>query len=1464
MSFSSFHPLVEKWFRATFEVPTEIQSRAWPSIKAGKHTLIAAPTGSGKTLAAFMSAIDDLVRQGLEGNLQPGVQVVYISPLKALSNDIERNLRLPLEGIRKALKSEGHQLPEVKAAVRTGDTPSALRTKMQKEPPHILVTTPESLYLLLTSEGGRQLLQGVHTLILDEIHALVNDKRGSHLSLSMERLEALKEGKLQRIGLSATQKPIEQVASFLVGEGNKNEQGESDCVILDGGHKRNIDLAIEIPKSELTAVMAAEVWGEVYERLEELIQTHRTTLIFVNTRRMAERLAHNLGERLGEEAIRAHHGSMSKERRFSAESSLKEGSLRCLVATASMELGIDIGSVDLVCQLGSPRSIAAFLQRVGRSGHSVKGTPRGRLFPMTRDDLVECAAIFDAIRRSELDRIVMPEKPLDILAQQIVAEVANREWPEADLYQLFKNAFPYRDLTRKEFDEVVEMISDGFTTRRGRRGAYLHHDQINGLLKSRKGARLTALLNGGAIPDNFNFDVILDPGEIHVGNLDEDFSIESMPGDIFKLGNNSWEILKVEAGKVRVADAKGKPPTIPFWFGEAPGRTEELSMATARLREEVGKRIEDPAEWMEKTQSIGNSADFVDAWGKNALDWLRDEVGLSDAAAVQLVLYLATAQAALGVMPSRETIVLERFFDEAGDMHLVVHAPFGSRLNRAWGLALRKRFCRHFNFELQAAATEDAIILSLGSTHSFPLQEVFDYLNEKIVREVLVQALLDAPMFGIRWRWNASRALAVPRMRAGRRVPPAIQRMDSEDLVALVFPDQLACLEHIVGDREVPDHPLINQTIHDCLTEAMDIDRLEVLLERMGKGELKLVARDLTEPSPLAQEIINANPYAFLDPAGLEDRRTHAIRNRRWLDPAEASELGRLSPLAIAQVRKEAWPLVRDADELHDALIMLSFLTQNEGLEEKWDELFLSLCQENRATELLLPTGKKIRVAAERLPHFEAVFTEFSSQPKLILPEKLRRKVWEKEESLLEITRGRLEGLGPITAYQLAADLGLDLSEIQFALGSLENQGFVFRGHFSDPDGEEEWCERRLLARIHKYTIGNLRKEIEPVSAQDFMRFLFRWQRLIPGDQPEGPDGLRGILEMLEGCEAPAAAWESAILPSRLPAYDPFWLDVLCLSGRLVWGRFRLPKGSTDDAPKAGPIRSTPITLVGRENAGLWRKLAANEGEIPPNLSGNAEKVRQVIEKQGASFFDDIAKGAGLLKTQTEEALAELATWGMVTSDSFTGLRALLTPAQFRPKMDGKSSPTQSIFGMEHAGRWTFPGPMDGEPGDEIGQEELIKVAWVLLKRYGVVFRRLADREKNLPPWRDLVRACRLLEARGQIRGGRFVNGVYGEQFALNEAVGLLRKERKAEKEELLVSISAADPLNLLGILTPDAKVPALTSNRILFRDGEAVALLEGKEVKFLLEIEPAKKWEYQKVLVTQHIPPTLRKYLSR
>ncbi|MGC6372982.1 DEAD/DEAH box helicase [Pseudomonas sp. K2I15] len=1402
---NGFHPAVSAWFRSTFPSVTAAQAQAWPLIRQRRSTLIAAPTGSGKTLTAFLAVLDDLVHQGLAngGQLPDQTLVVYVSPLKALSNDIQINLQNPLAGITDHLQRLGLPPLAIRTAVRTGDTPQKDRALMRKLPPHILVTTPESLYVLLGSDSGRQMLASIRTVIVDEIHAIAASKRGSHLALTLERLQGLCSEPLTRIGLSATQKPIEAVSRFLVGT-------DRSCEIVDIGHARPRDLGIEVPPVPLSAVMANDVWDLVYDRLAELARQHRTTLIFVNTRRLAERLARHLSERLGKTAVAAHHGSLAKELRLDAEQRLKAGELQVLIATASLELGIDIGDVDLVCQIGSPGSINGFLQRVGRSGHQVGGTPKGRLFATTRDDLIECAALLDCVRRGELDTLLIPVAPLDVLAQQIIAEVSCQEWQEHALLTLIRRASPYAELDERHYQALLQMLAEGYNGRQGIRSAYLHRDAITGTLRGRRGAKLTAVTSGGTIPDNADYSVLLEPQSLNIGSVNEDFAVESIAGDIFQLGNTSYRILRVETGKVRVEDAHGQPPTIPFWLGEAPGRSAELSFAVARLHGQLDELL---------GATPGNL--------QPALDWLIGTLGLNLASAEQLVDYLARARLALSALPSQDTLIMERFFDESGGTQLIIHTPFGSRINRAWGLALRKRFCRTFNFELQAAASEDAIVLSLSTSHSFELDEVWRYLNSNTAEHILIQAVLDAPLFGVRWRWNAGVALALPRYTGGRKVAPQIQRMKSEDLIASVFPDQIACLENLAGEREVPEHPLVEQTLDDCLHEAMDSEGWLALLRRMERGEIRLISRDLPAPSPLAAEILSARPYTFLDDAPLEERRTQAVLNRRWSDPQSTDDLGALDAEAIAGVFEEAWPAPNGLDEMHEALMSLACVAESE-VTPQWAEWLHALADGGRANRLQTGTDQAVWVAVERLSCLKAIYpNDLPLLPGFDEP-------WTFDDSLVEVLRARLSGFGPLALIEIAAPLALPVADVSQALARLESEGYVLRGRFSPGASEEQWCERHLLARIHRYTVKRLRREIEPVALQDFMRFLFDWQHLSDGTRGQGSAVLPQIVAQFEGYAAATSAWDSDLLSARIKDYAPSWLDDLCRSGKVVWTRLSNKAGAT-------ALRSTPVVLLPRSQVPVWSGLT--EAPDSTDLSPKAQKVHQALRENGALFFDELIHDAHLLRSELETALQELVGAGLANADSFAGLRALTTPASKRQARSSRRGRGAFVGGMDDAGRWALVrrAPVaDGTRPAAHSAETLEHVAMTLLRRYGVVFWRLLEREADwLPSWRELLRTFHRLEARGEIRGGRFVSGLAGEQFALPEAIPLLREVRRRPHDGSLIAVCGADPLNLVGTLLPGSKVPALSGNRLVYRDGLPAAVEIAGKQQVLLELEP-------------------------
>ena len=1445
------HPLVAEWFVRRFGTPTEPQEQGWPHILAGRTTLISAPTGSGKTLAAFLACIDQLVRKALAGDLQNRTEVLYISPLKALGNDIQKNLEIPLGEILQLAGERGLLMPEIRTAVRTGDTLMHERRAMLQRPPHILVTTPESLYILLTAEKSRAILRDVETVIVDEIHAVADDKRGAHLTLSLERLEALCAEKKRphssppfvRIGLSATQKPIEEVAHFLTGS------DRPDPVIVNIGHKRQLDLAVEVPGSPLGPITTNEMWEEIYNRLVELVGQHRSTLVFVNTRRMVERLSHHLGERLGEENVAAHHGSLSRKLRLAAEKKLKEGQIKVLVATASLELGIDIGSVDLVVQISSPRAIAVALQRVGRSGHWRGAVPKGRFFATTRDDMLECAALVQAIRHGELDRLMIPQAPLDILAQQIVAACASTGtaaaaeesgdgatggWDEDELFALIRRAYPYRNLSRQTYDAILEMLAEGIAARRGRYGAYLHRDRVNRRLRARRGARLAAITSGGAIPETALFTVVAEPEGSTVGTVDEDFAVESLAGDIMLLGNTSWRIRRVESksGRVLVEDAHGAPPTIPFWLGEAPARTQELSSFVGGLRQAISDQLKG-------TLPVG--ALQANPQVMATVEWLKAECGLDQSGAEQAVEYVLQGRAVLGAVPTQQTIIAERFFDEGGGMQLILHAPFGGRINKAWGLSLRKRFCRGFNFELQAAATDNGLNIALAEQHSFPLADVFHFLSVETVQELLEQAALASPIFGTRWRWDANRALALLRFQGGKKIPPQIQRIRSDDLLASVFPDVAACQENIEGDIQIPDHPLVQEVMKDVLTEAMDIDGLKDVLEKIQRGEIRCVAVDTPVPSQFSHEILNANPYAYLDDAPLEERRARAVEMRRILPESVLEEVGKLDPAAIAQVREEAWPDVRDTDELHDVLHTLVALPEEEDdpirqagevarPHAAWNAFFEALIRQGRAS-VAVGNDRRYWVAAERAKTFSLLFPQAKFEPAVAEIESL---VSSRGDALLAMVTGWMAHLGPTTAEQLAQILGISSPEIEQALLRMEASGAVLRGNFTaaasragvpaphETTAPHEWCERRLLARIHRLTVATLRKQIEPVTAAQFMRWLMGWQHVTPGAQMLGERAVLEVLRQLQGFEIPANAWERQILTRRVANYDPQWLDQLCMTGAVGWGRLSPHPATLEDGAEGKrrviPTSVAPIAFFVRDEAD-WMSPHHSSPELTESrgLSPGARQVLDLLRQRGASFFADIVRGTGKLKAEIETALWELVAAGIVTADGFDNLRALIDPKRRAGQGSGRTSrPRHS------AGRWALLYT------DAVADRNRAVEAtcWMLLKRYGVVFRDLLTREANLPKWRELLMAFRRLEDRGEIRGGRFVDGFLGEQFALPVAIESLRATRKLPPSGETITISAADPLNLVGILIPGERVPAISGRVVAFRDG--VALQEG------------------------------------
>jgi len=1280
-----FHPKTVSWFEINFKNSTEVQTQAWQAISQYQDVLISSPTGSGKTLAAFLYALNTLFCKQDRKQLS----VLYISPLKALSNDVKINLEQPLEQLNQLFGDKS-----IRAATWTGDTTQNERNKIRKKPPHILVTTPESLYTLLTAHSGRAILGSIKTVIIDEIHAVANSKRGAHLTLSLQRLEALCVQRPQRIAISATQKPIERMRDFVLHKENSH--------IVNLGHKRELDLSIEIPESPLNAIMSNEQWGEVYKRLKQVIHSHKTTLIFVNNRRLSERVAKNLAEIIGDKFITSHHGSLAKEHRLKAEQDLKAGNLKALVATASLELGIDIGDIDCVCQIGSPGNIQAFLQRVGRSGHSLDKTPKGLLFATTIDDLMELTALKYAVISKKLDTTLFPVKPFDVLAQQIVAECAMQDWDRLQLFHLLKDNYIYQDLSEKEFNQVIDMLALGYGGNRQRQTAMIFHDKVTDQLRPRKVARLTAITNGGTIPDHFDYDVRLLPEDLKIGTLNEDFSFESLPGDIFILGNHSYRILKIETSKgvVFVEDAHGQPPNIPFWFGVTMWRSDELSKSVSDLTVDLEKN----SKQIEKKYAIPTLA------------------------AQQLVDYVAKTKKVLGVVPSQENIVVERFFDDNNDMHLVIHSVFGSRLNRAWGLALRKKFCRNFNFELQAAADENTLILSLSESHSFDLTTIINYLNPETVEYTLIQALLDRPMFESQWRWNATIALAIRRRNGGKRVPAQFQRNHAEDLIAQLFPDQIACPENLAGPREIPDHPLVYQAVHDCIRVLMDVDGLAQLLQDIRNDKIKVSFIDANIPSPASLAIINARNFAFLDDAPAEERRTNAVRTKELSDTLESYPSQKLDQAIIQSVNSTVLPFKRDADELHEAIHFSGFMTEDEmGLGVEW---LSELDNLNKVTTLKIKDSLIIWFTTENADLIESIYKNIDEE--------------SYNQNLAKVVFMKLETIGFTSFESLKAIMQVSASSLMQALLLIETQGKVFK--VIGEDKKEYWCERHILAKIRKQTHYKKRNSHELISPKTFQAKLLSKHFT----QHEGLDGLIEVLKLLEGFSAPAAIWEEHLLKPRVKDYQSYMLDQLCYSGQFVFKR--ITPNTQISTNGIASIKNTPITFIQRQNITLFETI----NYLPEQLTLQGQAIVELIQNNGAMYASDMQKYLDCLLLEIENTLIHLIKLGVVYCDGASALRLFsLSPAQ-RGRYIKKSNNKTSFLDM--MGRWSVI--------PKVEQSDNQAIVKILLNRYGILFKALFDKEQLPLKWYDCVYELTRLEAQGKILAGRFVKSYSGIQFA--------------------------------------------------------------------------------------------------
>ena len=1258
---ADFLPFVRRWFEDTFAQATRPQIEGWEAIASGRDTLIVAPTGSGKTLAAFLWALDHLHRLGLERRLEDRVYVVYVSPLRALNNDIEKNLRAPLAGIRAAAAAEGIKLPEVRVAVRTGDTLAPQRQAMTRRPPHVLITTPESLYILLTSERFRPAFAHTRFLIVDEIHALMGSKRGAHLALSLERLQALVEAgggaRPQRIGCSATVSPIESALAFLTGATAR------DPITIDAGFTRDLDLQIVAPVDDFLTSESDMVWEATLQQIAELVQAHRTTLVFAQSRRAAERLARDLNDRITDGRVAAHHGSLSRRARLEAENRLKQGELRALVATSSLELGIDVGAIDLVVQLQSPRNIAAALQRVGRAGHLLSRTSKGRIIVTRGEELLEAAAVVRSIKERQLDRIVTPEAPLDVLAQQVVAAVAAESLTVDTLHARFKNAAPYRNLGREELVAVVRSLAEPLPAEVKGAAPRILWDRVNDRLHARRGSRFLALTSGGTIPDNGLYDVFVAETDLKVGTLDEEFVTESLPGDVFLLGSHAWKIVKVRSDRVLVEDAQGMSPTIPFWKGEHPSRSWELGLAVGRLRRDAAERLDAP--------------DFV--------AWATDACGLDARAAGAMRAWLVKAGEILDGVPDDQGIVVESFSDEMGGRHAMIHAVFGMRINGAWGMVLREKLRRVFGIVAEASHVDDGILLSFAPGQVPPAPErLVTLVAPEEVDTLLGRALIGTPLFATRFRHCAIRALFIPRMSRGQRTPAYLQRLKAD-----------ALLESVGGQ---PEFPVVAETLRECFNDALDVTRLKRLLERLHDGEMWRRHVDTPLPSPFVYPLLLAWDWAYLGAGHAEERRSDAVTMRK----AWSVAAGPLRPEIVAAVEAELQKTspdrrARDANELAGILDDLGDLTAAEIAARALDDgegMIAALAAEHRVLVLEFPSGRKAWAGATDAALYGSLATD---------------------AGLERVTLRLLRTRGPVTAAWLAERYGLPADAATGALERLTARGLVRRGAFLAEAPAPQYVHIAVLDEIQRRQVHARRVPRPVASAEQFSAFLLRRHHLHPDHRLAGPPGVLASLELLQGEDLPVRVWEQDLLPARVENYEREWLDRLGLAGEMAWTVFDKAPGERGRSPRVGAAL--------RENIGWLRE----NGSPPPELDARVKNVFLHLQLRGASFAQDLGRATGLSTPDVLSALWELFWAGLVTPDTFSAIVAGVTPARrpressgARRRRRGQSRGVLSQLPV--VGRWSVLGDEERLSPEE--REEAR--AQLLLARFGVVARELA------------------------------------------------------------------------------------------------------------------------------------------
>jgi ATP-dependent helicase Lhr and Lhr-like helicase len=1480
-----FHPAVRAWFVERFGKPSPAQALGWPAIAGcdktpGHDVLLCAPTGSGKTLAAFMWAIDRLFREAERGQLGDRISVLYVSPLKALANDIRVNLEEPLTGIRaaaqrlaaggngrgKPAQDKTKRLLEVRAGLRTGDTTAGERSAMLRRPPHILVTTPESLFILLTSPRFRQSLGAVRHIIVDELHALAPNKRGAHLMVTLERLERMVRAsgapRPARIGLSATLNPIGRLAEFLAGaevDSNGARHPRPVKIVRADDRARKMDLRVIAPGPELGALATHQHWEAMYDAVAEMVRQHRTTLVFTLSRRWAERIALNLQKRLGNDAVMAHHGSLARAERLQAEQRLKRGELRALVATSSLELGIDVGAVDLVCQIDSPKSISAAIQRIGRSGHQLDATPKGRLFALTLDDLIECGAAVRAIRQGRLDEVEIPGGCLDVAAQQIVAIAAEEdEIGEADVMRLVRGAYNFAGLDRKTLTNLLEQLSAELPARIQGAAPKIFYDPIGARVRARRAARLAAITSGGTIPESGNLDVVIASEGRRIGDVEEDFAQESSRGDIFTLGSTPWRVLGISRNRFLVEPAPGMAPSLPFWQTEAAGRSPALSSETSALRVEIFRRIEQ-------------------ADGLAAAEFLAAECAMDESAARQAVDYIRRGQGALGAIPDDHTLVVERFFDGLGGTQIVIHAPFGMRVNRGLGLAIRKRLCQSFDFEIQASAIDDAVLLALNARHSFPLESLMAMLSPRTVRRVLEQALLAAPMFEVRLRHVATRALLVMRSARGRKVPAWIQRLRAQEISAAIFPQRDACLENRPAEVELPGHFIAAETMHECLTESADIERIERLLSAIERGAMRVVTVDAIAPSVFAHRILLAWDYSFLDDGERANRRSRTVSMNRAMaeDVFRTEDLSAmLASEAVQSVEAEVSGRAlsrraRDRDELC-ALIRahgaLEITDAAERIAGDADAMVSALEREGRVVRARLVAGaRELLIVAQDAALFRAAYPDVTVERSAGAPElpiEARTEVPEPGEAQREIVRRAMATSGPLEVSEIAERLRMTAAAVKNHLLALEAGGVVFRGHFTPRMGRvgapqapamasppEQWCDRYNLEKIHRLTLSGLRAQIEPCADHEYAAFRLRWNHVGGAGIEADQAGVAAVLEQLSGVALAPELWERDVLPVRIPGYRPEWLDLLCLGGAVVWAAV------PGDEP-AGEIPSR-ITFLRRRRAGGGRLDGTAASAIAGEFSDEDErKVFLALAAGGAQYLDELAERAGLAERTALAALWRLAAAGRVSNDSFAPLRLLwsapeaatraISPGAAANRRTRQDAAIRARLRSSVSGRWsalggsaaasaaTDPpsaGAISGENSAALRERDLARDrAEALLRRHGIVSREMLALQGEHLAWHDISFALRRMEYAGTIRRGYFVRGLSGEQYALPEALEMLAVVRGLNPaREGPVAISAADPANPYGAMLPGCGIAREPGNVLVLRAGRVVLGLAGR-----------------------------------